>query len=106
MIRLTVVPRSSANLFGLLVGKELELRRSGRGTLHRAGPKKAGREKWTHASYPGWITFERRDDALAASVHSRATDDEWKLLRSLIGFLDRHFRSRIASITITYDQRA
>ena len=103
MIRLTVVPRSGANLFGLLVGTELELRRNGRGTLHRAGAKKAGREKWTHASYPGWITLERRDDALAAAVHSRAIDDEWKLLRSLIGFLDRHFRDDIASITISYD---
>jgi hypothetical protein len=103
MIRLTVVPRASADLFRLLVGKELELRRNGRGTLHRSGAKKAGREKWTHASYPGWITLERRDAALAATVHSRAGDDEWKLLRSLIGFLDRHFRSKIASVTITYD---
>src|SRR5262245_15756360 len=101
MIRLTVVPRTRVNLFGLLVGKERDLRRKGRGTLHRSGARKAGRERWTHASYPGWIILERDDDGkLAASVHSRATDDEWKLLRSLIGFLDRHFRERIASITI------
>ena len=103
MIRLTVIPRTRVKLFGLLVDKERELRGKGRGTLHRSGARKAGREKWTHASYPGWITLERDDDGkLAAAVHSRATDDEWKLLRSLIGFLDRHFRSDIASITITY----
>ncbi len=103
MIRLTVTPRSRANLFGLLVGKELELRRKGRGTLHRSGPRKRGREKWTHSSYPGWVTLERRDDGmLAATVHSRATDSDWQLLRSLIGFLDRHFRDKIASVTISY----
>lgn len=103
MIRLTVVPRTRVNLFGLLVGKELELRRKGRGTLHRSGPKRSRREKWTHSSYPGWVTLERRDDGmLAATVHSRAADSDWQLLRSLIGFLDRHFRDKIASVTISY----
>jgi len=103
MIRLTVIPRSGVNLFGLLVGKELELRRKRRGTLHRSGPKRRGREKWTHSSYPGWVNLERRDDGtLAATVHSRAATSEWQLLRSLIGFLDRHFRDRISSVTINY----
>jgi hypothetical protein len=104
MIRLSIIPRARANLFGLLVGKELELRRRKRGTLHRSGPKKRGREKWTHASYPGWITLERRlDGTLAAAVHSRATDGGWQLLTSLIGFLHRHFHEAIASVTISYD---
>jgi hypothetical protein len=103
MIRLTVTPRSRDNLFRLLIAKELDLRRRGRGTLHRSGPKKAGREKWTHTSYPGRITLQRGvDDTLAATVQSKP-DTEWQLLRSLIGFLDRHFRKKIASVTITYD---
>jgi hypothetical protein len=105
MIRLTVIPRLRENLLRLLVAKELELRRKGRGTLHRSGPKKPGHEKWTHTTYPGWINLQRSvDGTLAATVHSRAADDEWKLLTSLIGFLDRHFRSSIASVTINYDR--
>jgi hypothetical protein len=103
MIRLTVTPRSRDDLFRLLVGKELELRRRGRGTLHRSGAKKAGRETWTHASYPGRITLQRgAEGALAATVQSRP-DTDWQLLRSLIGFLDRHFRKKIASVMIHYD---
>ena len=57
MIRLTVIPRLRENLLRLLVAKELELRRKGRGTLHRSGPKKPGHEKWTYTTYPGWINL-------------------------------------------------
>jgi hypothetical protein len=104
MIRLTVIPRPRARLFDLLVSKELELRRRQRGTLHRSGRRQRGREKWTHATYPGWIVLQRRADGiLGAAVHSRATDGGWQLLTSLIGFLDRHFRDQIASVTISYD---
>jgi len=101
MIRLTVTPRRRDDLYRLMVGKELELRRKGRGTLHRSGARKPGRDKWTHKAYPGSVTLQRGDDgALAATVQSK--DDEWQLLRSLIGFLDRHFRKNIASVTINY----
>src|SRR5262245_14715977 len=103
MIHLTVTPRSRDNLYRLLVGKELELRRRRRGTLHRSGPKRAGREKWTHASFPGRIDLQRgTDNTLAATVRSRP-DTEWQLLTSLIGFLHRHFRERISSVMIKYD---
>jgi hypothetical protein len=103
MIRLTVIPRFRDNLYGLLVAKEVELRRKARGTLHRSGPKKRGHDKWTHKTYSGWINLQRGvDGTLAATVRSR--DAEWKLLTSLIGFLDRHFRKQIASVTINYDR--
>ena len=105
MIRLTVIPRLRENLLRLLVAKEIELRRKGRGTLHRSGPKKRGHEKWTHKTYAGWINLQRCvGGTLAATVQSKASDAEWQLLRSLIGFLDRHFREQIASVTINYDQ--
>jgi len=104
MIRLTVVPRSRSDLYRLLIDKELELRRRKMCTLHRSGAKKRGQEKWRHTTYPGWINLQRGDaGTLAAVIHSKATDDEWKLLRSVIGFLDRHFRREISSITISYD---
>jgi len=104
MIRLTAQPRSRSNLYGLLIAKEIELRRKGRGTLHRSGPKKRGREKWTHTTYPGWISLQRGvDGTLAATVHSKAADAESKLLRSMIGFLDRHFREELSSVMISYE---
>ena len=46
MVRLTISPRSDENLYGLLVQKELTLRRMKRGTLHRYGPKRKNEEKW------------------------------------------------------------
>lgn len=104
MIQLTVTPRARDNLYRLMVAKELDLRRRRRGTLHRSGPKRAGREKWTHASFPGRIDLQRGvDSTLAATVRSRP-DIEWKLLTSLIGFLHRHFRERISTVTIKYDR--
>jgi hypothetical protein len=106
MIRLTIMPLEDTNLYGLLVSKEVELRRRNQGTLHRSGAKKKGTEKWTHKSYPGRITLQKCvGGTIAAVVQSRAADEEWQLLTSLIGFLDRHFRDHIGSITLSYDQR-
>jgi hypothetical protein len=105
MIRLIVNPCSGDKLFSLLVAKEAELRQRGKGTLYRSGPKKRGQEKWLHKKFPGWIKLKRGDDGnVAVVVRSRVTDMEWKLLTSLVGFLHRHFRSSISSMTISYDR--
>lgn len=40
---------------------------------------------------------------MVAEVKARNAKDEWQLLSSFIGFLDRHFREELASITLTYD---
>src|SRR5256885_891803 len=105
MIRLTVIPREGANLYNLLTGKEIALRKKNQGTLHRSAAKRAGTEKWKHSSYQGWITLQRCiGGTLAAVVQSKAPDTEWQLLTSLVGFLDRHFRDQIASVTISYDR--
>jgi hypothetical protein len=34
------------------------LRNKNQGTLHRAGSKKKGEDKWTHTTYPGWVRFQ------------------------------------------------
>jgi hypothetical protein len=105
MIRLTVIPREGDNLYNLLTRKEIALRKKNQGTLHRSGAKRSGTEKWKHSSYAGWINLQRCvGGTLAAVVQSKAADTEWQLLTSLVGFLDRHFRDHIASITISYDQ--
>jgi hypothetical protein len=104
MIRVTVTPKSNENLYGLLVGKEVELRQQNRGTLHRRGGKKRGDEKWAHASYPGWVRFQKcLGGMVVAQIQSKNPDGEWQLLSSFIGFLDRHFRDDVSTITISYD---
>jgi hypothetical protein len=105
LIRLTIIPREGKHLYGLLTAKEVELRRKKQGTLHRHGRKKAGAEKWTHEKYAGWINLQNCvGGTVVAVVQSRAPDAEWQLLSSFIGFLDRHFRQEIGTVTISYDQ--
>jgi len=103
MIRVTATPRTREDLYGLLIKKELDLRRKGQGTLHRQGGKK--REvKWVHRSHNGWIRFQKcLSGMVVAVVQARNSGDEWQLLTSFIGFLDRHFRDKISSINIGYE---
>ena len=103
MITVTVTPYEKTNVYGLMTKKEVDLRRSGQGTLHRAAAKEAGQAKWTHAKYPGWVNLQRCiGNVVVATVHSKTAAQQWQLLSSLVGFLDRHFRGYVASITITY----
>jgi|SRR5436190_3442714 len=105
MIKVTVTPREGADIYGLLVKKELELRRSNRGTLHRSGAKRRDREKWVHSSYNGWIQFQRCIGGVTvALVQARNSQDEWQLLSSFIGFLDRHFRDDMSGISLHYGE--
>ena len=104
MIRVTVVPRARENLYGMLVKKEVSLRRQNTGTLHRSALKKKGEERWHHTQSPGWIRLEKCiGGSIAALVQARNAGEEWQLLSSFIGFLDRHFRESIAGISISYE---
>jgi hypothetical protein len=103
MIKLTVTPQHDHNIYSLLIKKELALRQSNQGTLHASGPKKKLEAKWTHATYKGWIRFQQSlAGVLVAVVQSKDASAEWQLLTSFIGFLDRHFRDEISSITLQY----
>lgn len=107
MTTVTVTPAGDEALYGLLVEKERELREVGRGTLHRRGPRKAGQEKWMHASYKGWIKLQRGlGGVVVALVHGAAERDEWQLVTSFVGFLHRHFRDDIASVTLAFGVEA
>ena len=104
MIQVTITPNAEPNLYGALIGKERDLRRHKKGTLHRHGAKKKNEEKWVHISYPGWVRFQKcLGGVIVAQVGSRNEDAEWQLLSSFIGFLDRHFREDILTIAISYD---
>jgi hypothetical protein len=103
MITVTITPKNGENIYSLLKKKELALRRKNQGTLHASGPRRLGKEKWSHSSYKGWVQFQQcLGGVLVAQVQSRDPDAEWQLLTSFVGFLDRHFRKSISSITLNY----
>jgi hypothetical protein len=103
MIQLRIRRRRRADLFMLLTDKEDFLRLQKRGTFHRSGRKKTDMEKWQHSSYKGFVEFSRWNERdLAATISGKDEDEDWKLLASFVGFLDRHFRHRIRRITIDY----
>jgi hypothetical protein len=96
---LQVVPKADTDepLKKLLKEKE----RSLRGTTTTLVREREGR--WRHKKYPGWITWdETRGGILVAEIRSKVEGADWQLLRSFVGYLDRHFGDQIESITITY----
>ena len=102
MVIVTVIPNADANLYSLLVSKETALRKEDKGTLHRAGKRKSGEEKWTHARYKGSIRFQKcLGGVVTAQIQSQSERDEWQLLQSFIGFLYRHFRAVIGNISLS-----
>lgn len=107
MIKVAVIPQHKANIYSLLVQKELSLRKANQGTLHRSGGKKKNEDKWVHNTYHGWIRFQHcLGGTMVALVQAKNADEEWQLLTSFIGFLDRHFRDSIANINLSYDLSA
>src|SRR4026207_1918024 len=103
MIKVTVNPRTDEDIYALLVKKEVELRKTNRGTLHRVGSKRKDKEKWMHSSYNGWVQFQRCiGGVMVALIQARNPQEEWQLLTSFIGFLDRHFRGKISAINLHY----
>lgn len=105
MIRVVITPHTASNLYGMLVRKEVQLSKSGRGTLFRSGKKQKGYEKWAHVKHPGWIWFQKcLGGIVVAEIRSRVDGGEAALRDSFVGFVDRHFREHLATITIEYDR--
>ena len=48
MIKVTVIPQHNAKIYSLMVQKELSLRQSNQGTLHRSGAKKKNEDRIIH----------------------------------------------------------
>jgi len=89
----------SENLYTLMRRKEIELRKKNRGTLHRVKPN-----RWKHVSYSGQIDYHKANNDISIfELKMRSTEtNDWQLLHSFLGFLDRHFHEEIESITIFY----
>ena len=104
MIKLTITPNASENIYSLMVKRELALRRKNQGTLHRYGAKKKDEDKWGHNSYPGWIRFQKcLGGVMVALVQAKDSEAEWQLLTSFIGFLHRNFSDSISNISLTFE---
>ena len=98
-----ILPRQSIRLYDELVEKEAEIREKGRGTFFRAGRKTRNSVRWKHKAYRGWVKLERgQSEAVTAKVSAQPREREWQILLALLGFVDRHFGSKIAAITVTY----
>lgn len=100
---LRIVPRDDTRLYGAMIKKQAEIRRSGRGTFLRAGARKGGAARWTHVRYKGSINLEPGpSQAVEAIIKSPDRGDEARLLSSFLGWLDRHFGEYLSSVSIEY----
>ncbi|HRI89629.1 MAG TPA: hypothetical protein PK869_15255, partial [Candidatus Hydrogenedentes bacterium] len=83
--------------------KELELRRNKKGTLHSAGKYSDGSIKWFHTSYNGRIRFQKAAGKIVvATVISKSLNDEWQILQSFVGFIYRHFKQYVSSMSLHF----
>jgi hypothetical protein len=104
---LQIISRDGARLYGAMIRKQAEIRRSGRGTFSRARARKRKTARWTHVRYRGSIQLQPGpSEAVEVIIKSRQRGDEARLLSSLLGWLDRHFGEQLSSINIEYRQAA
>jgi len=98
-----ITPRSRAHLFGTLVDKEAAIRRNGKGTYERVGRKSNSSARWRHKMYGGSVQLKRGPaEIITARIRAAAPEAERRLLSSFLGFVDRHSRDQVATITIHY----
>jgi hypothetical protein len=98
-----IMPRNRARLYGTLVAKEASIRKGGRGTYVRVGRKTANASRWKHKMYGGSVLLRREpQEVVSAKIRAATPEDERKLLSSFLGFVDRHSKDQIATITIHY----
>lgn len=107
MKMLQIVPRDGTRLYGAMIRKQAEIRRSGRGTFSRSGARKRSATRWTHVRYKGSINLEPATaDAVTAEIKSPVPGDEARLLSSFLGWLDRHFGNELSSVNIQYRHKS
>ena len=103
MKRLQIVPRDGTRLYGAMINKEAEIRRSGRGTFSRVGKRRRNKTRWKHAKYTGRVELESAlADVVSVDINSPDKGDESRLLSAFLGWLDRHFGDQVSSVNIQY----
>ena len=105
MKMLQIVPWDGTRLYGAMIRKQAEIRKTGRGTFSRAGARKRHAARWTHVRYKGSVNLEAdAADAVKVEIKSPERGDEARLLSSFLGWLDRHFGEHLSSANIQYQQ--
>ena len=104
---LQIVPRGGTRLYGAMVKKQADIRKSGRGTFSRLGVRRRNAARWGHVRYKGSLHLTAGlSDAVDVEIKSPEPGDEARLLSSFLGWLDRHFGDRLSSVNIQYQHRA
>ncbi|MDE1973724.1 MAG: hypothetical protein KGI48_11115 [Hyphomicrobiales bacterium] len=102
---LEIVPRDGTGLYGAVIRKQAEIRKAGRGTFMRASAGKRA-ARWTHLRYKGSLKLHPgAENAVEVEIKSPDRGDEARLLSSFLGWMDRHFGDRLASVSIQYRKR-
>lgn len=105
MKSLEIFPSDRTHLYGAMIKKQAEIRRSGRGTFSRARAGKRNGARWTHVRYKGSINLAPGpSQAVEAVIRSPDRGDEARLLSSFLGWLDRHFGEHLSEVNIRYRQ--
>jgi hypothetical protein len=103
---LQIVPRSGTRLYGAIVRKQADIRKSGRGTFSRVGRRRQNASRWAHVRYKGSIELDGKSgDGVSVAIRSPEKGDEARLLSSFLGWLDRHFGDQVSSVKIEYRPR-
>src|SRR6516165_3551344 len=103
MKSLEIFPSDRTHLYGAMIKKQAEIRRSGRGTFSRARAGKRNGARWTHVRYKGSINLEPGlSDEVEVAIKSPERGDEARLLSSFLGWLDRHFGEDLSTVRIQY----
>jgi len=99
---LEIVPRDIRRFYDSIVRKQDAIRKNGRGTFSRKGPKRVNAAHSVHAKFTGSVDLARSPNAVTAKIKSRDKADESKLCTAFLGWVDRHFGDDLASVTIKY----
>jgi hypothetical protein len=103
---LQIVPRDGTRLYGAMVRKEADIRKTGRGTFSRASASGRKASRWKHAKYKGSVRLEAAaSDVVSVEIKSPEKGDESRLLSAFLGWLDRHFGDAVQSVSIQYHGR-
>ena len=104
MKQMQIIPKDGFNLYGALVKREVELRKANQGTFRRVGGRTKDAATWKHKSLAGRVKLRRGlGGIVAGGIRSRAdAEDEWKIFRAFLGFIDRTLGENVAAINIQF----
>jgi hypothetical protein len=92
-----IAKESCDNFVSLLKNKE----RSLRGTSTTFSVEK--KNVWKHQRYPGRISINSLNKKIVSfEIKTRPEGGEWQITHAFVGYLNRHFSSEIAQISIYF----